>query len=204
MKAAPGILAIETSGNAGSVALLRGEEVLAERRFDAAVRGGVALHPGVEQVLRAGGGRMPEIVAAGIGPGSYTGARIALVFGRTFAFARGVHFTGVSALEAVALRVCPRGRAAVLMAAHAGRTYAAVYECADGSPPRCLREPALVPRDAFLASVGADVVVDIPPEASFASDVGRVAARRAAAGLIPEASAAVEPLYLQPPAPERA
>ena len=61
------ILAIETSGAAGSVALLRGGETLAERRFEPGVRGGNLLHPGVVAVLEAAGSAGPDLVAAGIG-----------------------------------------------------------------------------------------------------------------------------------------
>src|SRR5436190_9635685 len=111
----PLILAIETSGPAGSTALLRGAEVVAERRFDPAMRGGSVLFPGVILVLAASGGAPPDLVAVGIGPGSYTGARIGVTFAKTYAFARGIPLLAVSSLEAIALRERPSGRSAVLM-----------------------------------------------------------------------------------------
>jgi tRNA threonylcarbamoyladenosine biosynthesis protein TsaB len=203
MGADPLILAIETSGPAGSTALLRGAEGRAEVRVDPADRGGSALHPGVTGVLAAASGESPHLVAAGIGPGSYTGTRIAVVFAKTFAFARGIPLIGVSALEAVALRACPAGRAAVLMPAHDGHAYAAIYETRPGEAPRAIREPGLVARPSFLAGLsGSETVIEMPPEASWASDVGRAAHLKAAAGAA-GASDALEPLYLQAPAPER-
>jgi tRNA threonylcarbamoyladenosine biosynthesis protein TsaB len=199
---APLILAIETSGPIGSAALLRGDATVAERRFEAGTRGGGELHPAVTALLAVEGGRAPDRVAVGIGPGSYTGARIGLVFAKTFAFGRGLPLVGVSALEAVALRVCPEGRAAAMMEAHPGHVYAALYACGGAGAPTVLRAPGLVARDAFLASLDAgDRVIELPPEQAWAVDVGRVAARRTAFEPDP---GALEPLYLQPPAPERA
>jgi tRNA threonylcarbamoyladenosine biosynthesis protein TsaB len=200
----PLILAIETSTAAGSTTLLRGGEVLAERRFDPAMRGGSLLHPGVVAVLEAGGGAGPDLVAVGIGPGSYTGTRIGVVFAKTFAFARGIPLHGVSALEAVASRVVPRGRAAPMLAAHPDHVYAAVYEGRGDAPPAVLREPLLVARAAFLESLESDAtVIEMPPEQPWAADVGRAAWRRAAAGMAVADAAALEPLYLQAPSPER-
>jgi tRNA threonylcarbamoyladenosine biosynthesis protein TsaB len=204
VKPDPLILAIETSSAAGSTALLRGGVVLAERRFDPGMRGGTLLYPGVAAVLEAAGGSPPDLVAVGIGPGSYTGTRIGIVFAKTYAFARGIPLAGVSSLEAVAARVQPRGRAAVVQAAHPGHAYAAVYDGRGDAPPECVRAPALVERAAFLEGLDAGVTaVEMPPEQAWAIDVGRVAAGRAAAGLVPDDAAALEPLYLQAPSPER-
>jgi tRNA threonylcarbamoyl adenosine modification protein YeaZ len=203
VREAPLILAIETSGPAGSTALLRGEEVLAEKRFEPGSRGGSVLHPGVSEVLAAAPGESPALVAVGVGPGSYTGTRIGIVFGRTFAFARGVPVVGVSALEAVALRRRPEGRATVVMAAHPGHVYGAVYECGGDAPARVVCEPAFVSREEFLARAGGAFVIEMPPEQAWASDVGRAAWRRVAAHGMPSGDETPDPLYLQAPAPER-
>jgi tRNA threonylcarbamoyladenosine biosynthesis protein TsaB len=199
----PLILAIETSSAAGSTALLRGGELLAEQRFDPAMRGGTLLYPGVESVLAAARGASPDLVAVGIGPGSYTGARIGVVFAKTYAFARGTPLVGVSALEAVAARVMPKGRSAPMLAAHPGHAYAAVYEGQGDGLLAVVREPALVSREAFLASLDGAVAIEMPPEQAWAADVGRVAWRRAASGLSVSQAGALEPLYLQAPSPER-
>jgi tRNA threonylcarbamoyl adenosine modification protein YeaZ len=203
MTSDPLILAIETSGPAGSTALLRGATVLAEQRFEPGARGGSLLHPGVVAVLAAAGGARPDLVAVGVGPGSYTGARIGVTFAKIYAFGRGVPLHGVCALEAIALRARPSGRTAVLMNAHPGHCYAALYACAEGSPPAVVRAPALVPRDAFLAELAGDeAILEAPPEQSWAADVGGVAARRGGKGAILDPGA-LEPLYLQAPSPER-
>ena len=90
------------------------------------------------------------------------------------------------------------------MAAHPEHVYAAVYESRGSAPPRVVREPALVARDAFLAQVAqGDLIVEMPPEQAWASDIGRVAARRASAGAIGSEADLLEPLYLQAPSPER-
>lgn len=200
----PLILAIETSAPCLSVALLRGEDVVSERRFDAATRGGSALHPGVAEMLAAAGAAPLAMVAAGIGPGSYTGTRIGLVFAKTFAFARNIPVVGVCALEAVAMRVMAAGRVATLMAANPGRVYSAIYACAEGDAPRVERPPELVARADIDRVIGDARVLEMPPEQSWASDVGRVAARRVRLGEAPGDPDGIAPLYLQPPAPERA
>jgi tRNA threonylcarbamoyl adenosine modification protein YeaZ len=198
------ILAIETSGAAGSVAMLRGGETLAERRFDPGMRGGNLVHPGVVAVIEAAGGVRPDLVAAGIGPGSYTGARIGVVFAKMFAFARGLPLIGVCALEAVACRVLPAGRSAVLMTANPDRAYAAIYATRGERPAEILREPAFVSRSAFLAGLGGgEAVIELPPEQAWAADVGRVAWLRTSAGVVPDDPGPLEPLYLQAPSPER-
>lgn len=204
MNSNPLILALETSCSAGSTALLRGSQVLAERRFDPGMRGGNLLYPGVMAVLEAAAGEAPDLVAVGIGPGSYTGARIGVTFAKTYAFARGIPLVGVCALEAVALRARPEGRSAVLMTAHSGHVYAAVYECSGATSPRVVREPALVPRVTFLESLtDRETIIEIPEEQPWAADIGRVAARRASAGPIQGEPDLLEPLYLQAPSPER-
>jgi tRNA threonylcarbamoyladenosine biosynthesis protein TsaB len=102
------ILAIETSGQAGSVALLLGTSDTLQLVRDAAVSGGTrtaqALAPLTKDLLARA--EWPadsiELVAVAVGPGSFTGLRIGVTMAKTFAYAVGAQIIGVNTLEIVA------------------------------------------------------------------------------------------------------
>jgi len=102
------ILAIETSGQAGSVALLLGTNDAVQLVRDAAVGGGArtaqALAPLAKDLLAEAGWPTDSIdlVAVAIGPGSFTGLRIGVTMAKTFAYVVGAEIIGVNTLEVVA------------------------------------------------------------------------------------------------------
>ena len=98
------ILAIDTSGHAGSVALLDGDRLVAEVGLDSGCRSAQTLAPAIVSIL-AEQSRAPSevsLVATTIGPGSFTGLRIGVTAAKTFAYATGAGVLGVSTLEALA------------------------------------------------------------------------------------------------------
>jgi tRNA threonylcarbamoyladenosine biosynthesis protein TsaB len=101
------ILAFDTSGFSGSVAVLDGPRVLAERVLAAQRRSAQTLAPAIAELL-AGQGIQPAdigLVAATVGPGSFTGLRVGVTSAKTFAYAVGAEVIGVSTLEALACGV---------------------------------------------------------------------------------------------------
>jgi tRNA threonylcarbamoyl adenosine modification protein YeaZ len=202
----PFVLAVQTAQQPGSVALLRGEEIVAETRFADGRRGGGELAPAVRALLeRAPGGRI-DFVAVALGPGSYTGSRLGLSFAEFFAFGRGVPLLGVCDLAALAQRAsAPGERVATGVVAHDGRVFAAVYAGRAHDEPEEVAAPAIVAADAFaaLAALHGARAVLAPPEEATAADVGRLAARRFARTGRGDAPTTLEPLYLQPASPER-
>lgn len=117
------VLAIECSAAACSAALAegddRGADILAHR-FVAAERGHAGrLMPMVEQVLAAAGRGFaaPDLFAATVGPGSYTGIRIGLAAARGMALAAAKPLIGITTIEAVAARIADRHEAALVGAA---------------------------------------------------------------------------------------
>jgi tRNA threonylcarbamoyladenosine biosynthesis protein TsaB len=102
------ILAIETSGQAGSVATLVGARAGVELVREAAVGGGVrtaqALAPLAKELLAASAWPADsiELVAVAVGPGSFTGLRIGVTMAKTFAYAVGAQVIGVNTLEVLA------------------------------------------------------------------------------------------------------
>ncbi len=149
-------------------------------------------------------------VAAGMGPGPFTGLRVGIAAARAFALAQDAVLVPVVSHDAVALDLllgeaivqerawdAPPAPFAIVTDArrkeYAYTLYSALDD--DGLPLRTT-EPALVPRDeldARLAELGAtrhDV------EAISAAMIGLVAARSVAADRVPVME---EPLYLRSP-----
>src|SRR5712671_4542595 len=93
------IIAIETSSRVGSVALAEGPRLVAERTFEtqtepatADLRHGRELIPTLSALCREQGWRPSDISQChvSIGPGSFTGLRVAVTFARTAALAGSV------------------------------------------------------------------------------------------------------------------
>jgi tRNA threonylcarbamoyladenosine biosynthesis protein TsaB len=105
------VLAIDTATDRGTVAVLSFDEgkgtVLAEASASVDARHGETLLPHVEDVVsRAGGGpRSIELVAVGIGPGSFTGVRVGLATAKGLALGLSIPLIGVSTLDVVAAGV---------------------------------------------------------------------------------------------------
>jgi tRNA threonylcarbamoyladenosine biosynthesis protein TsaB len=98
------ILAVETTGLAGSVAALDGKQVLAAFDLDESMRSAQSLAPGIVSVLDAASWRSGdvELVAVATGPGSFTGLRVGVATAKMFAYAVGASVLGVNTLEAIA------------------------------------------------------------------------------------------------------
>jgi tRNA threonylcarbamoyladenosine biosynthesis protein TsaB len=98
------ILAFDTSGFSGSVALLDGSQVLATTPLAADRRSAQTLVPAIVRLL-ADCSLTPsdvKLVATTIGPGSFTGLRVGATTAKTFAYAVGAEVIGVSTLDAIA------------------------------------------------------------------------------------------------------
>lgn len=99
------ILGIETSGLEGLIALCRDGELLAEVFLDRARRRHAqTLVSEVQALLRQHEIKPAQIdiVATSIGPGSFTGLRVGVVFAKTFCFATGCRLVAVDTLLAAA------------------------------------------------------------------------------------------------------
>ena len=98
------LLALDTATRHASIALYDGETVLAELNWRTARRHTVELAPQVAAICQLAGVTIDAITALGvcIGPGSYTGARIALSYAKGMVAARDLPLIGVSGLDAMA------------------------------------------------------------------------------------------------------
>lgn len=106
------ILGIDTSSARTSVALFdserpNGERVIAERSAHGAMSHGEVIATLVESVLATSFTPVAAIsaVAVGTGPGPFTGLRVGIAFGQSFAWARSIPVLGVCSLDALAVEV---------------------------------------------------------------------------------------------------
>lgn len=99
------VLALETSGSIGSVALAVDGAVVARRFLDERGRHAAVLPEAIAAVLASASVAPKEVtaVAVGSGPGSFTGVRVAGAAANGFAHAVGCPVTPVSSLAAAAM-----------------------------------------------------------------------------------------------------
>lgn len=143
----PIILAIETSSELASVALLRGESVISR------VSSGVRTHsqsvlPMIQELLAEAGIALKDCdaIAFGSGPGSFTGVRTACGIAQGLAFGGNLPVVPVVTLDAMALACHQRHSAAEVLAvldARMGEVYWAQYRFEDGAAPVPVLPPAL-------------------------------------------------------------
>jgi tRNA threonylcarbamoyl adenosine modification protein YeaZ len=135
------LLAIDTSTTAITVALHDGDRVLAEATTLDARAHAEHLAPGLHEVLGTAGAAPHDVtdVVVGIGPGPFTGLRVGIVTGHTFAAALGIPVRGLCSLDALAHETWLGGhRGDLLVATDARRkeVYAAHYVLDDEDATR--------------------------------------------------------------------
>jgi len=165
------VLALETSGRQGSVALARAEDARGPLRTVAQTPvprqpgTAAALLPAVERLL--GECRVPPrdigLLAVVQGPGSFTGLRIGVTAAKTLAYAIGCPLVAVDALAAIAGGIAPQPpRLWTVLDAQRSELYAALF-----AGPTRLSTPSCATRlltvDAWLAELQAGDRVAGPP-----------------------------------------
>ena len=142
----PLILSIETATRAGSVALTRGEHLLAARAGDASDSHSSHLLRYVSEALKEAGVTLSdvELFAAAVGPGSFTGLRIGLATVKSFAATLGRSCVGVSSLHAVARAAGESERTLALLPAGRGEVFAQLLRVDGAGDVQALEEPAHV------------------------------------------------------------
>ncbi|MDA1016664.1 MAG: tRNA (adenosine(37)-N6)-threonylcarbamoyltransferase complex dimerization subunit type 1 TsaB [Planctomycetota bacterium] len=98
-------LAIETSVRPGSIALLRNDVCLGQVDLEQpGRRHGQTLHTSAKQLLDQHRlqPRDCDAISVSVGPGSFTGLRVGIVFAKTFAYVTGCRLAAVDSLLAVA------------------------------------------------------------------------------------------------------
>ncbi len=142
------ILAVDTTGDPGSIALLSEENVLEEVDLGAPGAFADVLFGAIEALLARAGIAVEEIsaFASASGPGSFTGVRIGLTAVKGLAEGTGRPAVAVSNLQALAC-FGTRPLRAVVIDARRGEIYGAVYD----SALQAVHEEVVMKLDAWLA-----------------------------------------------------
>ena len=221
------VLAIETAGRAGSVAVADDTGVLAARAGDAARPHGTRLPGDALEVLAAAGRGLDDVdlLAVCLGPGAFTGLRVGIAAAQGLAFALGRPIVGISAFDALALAAfeqCPDAAVVgVWMDAARGEVFAARFRRdTRATAPTQVGDPVAAPPNIVRGAWEQDAAVDcwvgdgavryrqerapghlVEPVPMLAPLVARLAlTRRADAG----APHSLRPLYVRPPDAELA
>jgi tRNA threonylcarbamoyladenosine biosynthesis protein TsaB len=201
------VLGLDTCLSACSAAVLRDGRVLAHET-EAMARGHQErLAPMVERVMAAAGLGFGDLQRIGVtvGPGSFTGLRVGLAFGKGLGAALGAPVAGVGVLEALAAEaeglvfaaVDARRDQVYLQGFEAGRALMAPDALELGTAAARIAEIA-AGRPLSLVGSGAPLLADFAPGAQVQVPAGadaRLVARLAAA----RAPAPARPLYLRAP-----
>lgn len=219
------ILALETSGTSGSLALLDDFDLVGDLRLDPAQRSAKLLAPGIQQLLESTGWRPEqiELVAVAVGPGSFTGLRVGVTTAKTFSYAVGAEVLGINTLEVIAAQAVDAAhgnRIAAAIDAQRGDVYAATFHTTSGLNLDTVEPMAIRQASDWIAGLAKGTFVtgpalekhlpQLPPETAAASrelwfpqasTVGRLAAAKYAAGQRDDVWR-LAPLYLRPSAAE--
>jgi tRNA threonylcarbamoyl adenosine modification protein YeaZ len=215
------ILAIETTGQQGSVAALLGEKLLFERMLPSELRSAASLVPAMRDLLSEVGWLAQDVglVAVVVGPGSFTGLRIGVTTAKCFAYAVGARLLGLSTFEVLAAQADDQNRPlSIAIDAQRGDVFTArLQHCSNTLISEVIQ---LLPRAQWLASLQPGDHVSGPglvgmrqslpafvravdedrwwPTAAWA---GRLASKRSLLSH-PDDVMALTPLYVRPSAAE--
>lgn len=105
-------LTLDTATTVMAAALMNGRELLGESNVYGERNHSVHVISELERLLNEEGLTRDDVdgIAVGVGPGSYTGIRIAVTAAKTLAWAWGVPVTSISTLHALAWGVESRHR----------------------------------------------------------------------------------------------
>lgn len=206
------VLAIDTSFEACSAAIVDGDDVLWREQRLIGRGHSEALPVMVADGLDAASVEIADLdrVAIVIGPGAFAGVRVGLAFARGLCLGTKAKAVGVTSLKALAACAGARGATAPVFDARRGQVYAALY---DGTLRERIEPFVATPQEAAarlaaaeaegltLAGSGAALVAPHLSAAAAISPVLHidpvVLARLAAAAPAPSLPPA--PLYLRPP-----
>ena len=137
------IIAIETSGRVGSVAIGRGNDLISETPFSGFMKHSAELFTVLEKQLHQAGATAHDVgkVYVTAGPGSFTGLRIAVTAAKMFYFTQNTQIVAADSMDVVAENASRYAAdtdrtvdcIATILDAKKDLFYAAVYDRDDGN-----------------------------------------------------------------------
>ena len=175
-------LALDTVTPTIGVAIVNGEELLAEVYLNLGRHHAELLLPALQQTCRLAGVEINgiDLLVCTTGPGSFTGVRIGVSTLKGLGLAGGKPLVGVSALEALALNVMPTtATVCTLLDARKEQVYAGLFRMGgDGFPESVLPESLSV-LEPFLATLAGDVLFVGDGAIRYGEQISRTLAARA-------------------------
>lgn len=209
-------LAIDTSTNILSVALLQGEEVFASIDEPTKNNQSEILMSRIESMMNDCGKKPADLerIAVAVGPGSYTGIRVGVVAAKSLAYALNIPVVGISSLKVMAMMVVlNKGTVAPMIDARRSTVFASAfthdgntlirqghYEVKDflsqlsDEQATFIGDGAVVNKEFLLAAVPDAVVIS---ESEFTRSKACVLAELASKALTVENIHHLKPIYLR-------
>ena len=158
------ILALDTSTSACTAALFAADGTLFASRDELIGRGHAErLVPLIAEML---GGHMPSQVLVGVGPGSFTGLRIAIAAAQGLAIGWDVPVCGMSSMALLAAGARGEGPVAVALAGGHGELFVQQFR---RSPLRAVNDTMNLPAQDAAAVIDSPLVVGTGAEALVAA-----------------------------------
>jgi tRNA threonylcarbamoyladenosine biosynthesis protein TsaB len=136
-------IAIETSGRVGSIAIVRDDIVSTEEQFPHGLQHAAQVVAIIDRMTRAAGWRPSDVehLYVSVGPGSFTGLRIAVTLAKSMWLATGAKIVAVPTVRVLAENAPPDARNLVIVLdAKRGQVFTAAFARSSGSWVE--REPA--------------------------------------------------------------
>jgi tRNA threonylcarbamoyladenosine biosynthesis protein TsaB len=159
------ILAIETSGHAGTVALLEDYLLAGEASLATDKRSARTLAPAIRDTLQSAGWQAADVrlVAVAVGPGSFTGLRIGVTTAKTFAYAVKAEVVAVNTLEVIAAQAPAEvNRLSVVLDAQRQQVFAGDFTRGADGLFEWNGSTAVVECDLWLAELRPSIAVSGP------------------------------------------
>ncbi len=212
------ILAFDTSTKFLTIACVENQIVKAEFHKDVGIRHSDLLIPTIEKMFKKIKWNVKEIelICVGLGPGSFTGLRIAVATVKAMTLALGCKIAGVATMDAI-VKNFPKtkGYIAPFLDARKQKIYTAIYDCSRKELKR-LTEYLLIDAEDFLKKINKEIffigdaitpykeVLDKYALAKYkknadwyprAVDIARIGYKKTLAGQTDDPET-IEPLYL--------
>lgn len=187
------VLGIDTSTRTTAIGLIEDDEVLAEYNLRGLVSHSESVTDMIEEIFKKFEFSLDDIdlIAVGIGPGSFTGLRIGITIAKVLAFSLDKNLIGVSSL--VANGMSDYGKVAAIVDARRGNVYGTIID--NDKDPEILFEDSLLPFERFkeeldkyyevtLVGLYAEKFLEELPQAKLSKNKGMKGTNIARLGLI--------------------